>query len=59
MCIFYYNKKSSYANLDVPVGIFFMEESRKIFTVPGHPKSRCVFAVDFPYRTVHLFPEKE
>ena len=57
--IFYYNKKSSYMNLDMPIGIFFMEECRKIFTVPGHSKSRSVFAIDFPYRTVHMYPEKE
>ena len=57
--IFYYNKQSSYTNLDMPVGIFFLDECRKIFTIPGHPKSRSVFAIDFPYRTVHMYPEKE
>lgn len=57
--IFYYNKQSSYTNLDVPIGILFVEECRKIFTIPSHPKSRSVFAIDFPYKTVHMYPEKE
>lgn len=57
--IFYYNKQSSYTKCDIPLGIFFLEECRKIFTIPGHPKSHLMFAIDFPYRTVHFYPEKE
>lgn len=57
--LLYYNKQSSFTNCEAPCGVVLMRACNKLYTIPHHPKSSNMFAIEFPNRTIHFYTDRE
>ena len=57
--LLYYKQQSTFDNCEPPSGVLLMEDCKKLYTIPSHPRSKNIFAADFSYMTVLFYPENE